>query len=82
MMKNYEDFSTTVTTVTLSDESYSALLLKVAEYYRVQKEGLEVLTSSFVSDRFSKKVYYFAVLKRGNNQINDVTPFLDDEDGE
>lgn len=79
---NYEDFSTTVTTVTLSDESYATLLIKVEEYYRNQNQGLVVLTSSFVSDRFSKKAYYFAVLKRGNNQINDVTPSLDDEDGE
>lgn len=75
---NYEDF---LYTVTLSDDSYSGLILKVSEYYRNERKGLMVLTSDFVSDRFSKKVYYFAVLKRGNNQINDVTPLLDDEDG-
>jgi len=77
-MMNYEDF---LYTVTLSDDSYSGLILKVSEYYRNERKGLMVLTSDFVSDRFSKKVYYFAVLKRGNNQINDVTPLLDDEDG-
>jgi len=77
-MMNYEDF---LYTVTLSDDSYSGLILKVSEYYRNERKGLHVLTSDFVSDRYSKKVYYFAILKRGNNQINDATPFLDDEDG-
>lgn len=78
-MMNYEDF---LFSVTLSDESYAGLILKVEEYFRNEKKDLAILSSHFVSDRFSKKVYFFAVLKRDNSQINDVTPFLDDEDGE
>lgn len=81
MMMSYEDF---LYTVTLSDDSYAGLILKVEEYYRNENtdKDLNLLSSHFVSDRFSKKVYYFAVLKRGDHQINDATPFLDDEDGE
>lgn len=53
-----------LTTVTLSDETYAALMLKVAEFYEALSDDYTVLTSNFVSDRFSKKAYYFAVLKR------------------
>jgi hypothetical protein len=80
MMMNYEDF---LFTVTLSDETYAGLLIKVEEFYRNQPpvNDLQVLTSDFVSDRYSKKVYYFAVLKRGseNNKVS-VPPFVNDED--
>ncbi len=80
MMMNYEDF---LFTVTLSDETYAGLLVKVEDYYRnqIKTKNLQVLTSDFVSDRFSKKAYYFAVLKRGaeNNDVS-VPPFVNDEE--
>ena len=80
MMTSYEDF---LYTVTLSDETYAGLLIKVEEFYRNQPpvDDLKVLTSDFVSDRYSKRVYYFAVLKRGpsNNEVTQPS-FVDDEE--
>ena len=59
MMKS----ETSLTTVTLSDDTYGSLLLKVQEFYNAQHNDLEILSSSFLSDRFAKKAYYFAILK-------------------
>lgn len=52
-----------LTTITLSEETYSALLLKVAAFYQAQNPNITVLTSQFLSDRFSKMAYYFAVVR-------------------
>lgn len=60
-MKKSKD---SLSTVTLSDETYAALMLKVDAFYQGLSTDYTVLTSNFVSDRFAKKAYYFAVLKR------------------
>jgi len=53
------------TTVTLSDESYSGLLLKISSFYEGLKVHYLIVDSHIVSDRFAKKAYYIAVLKKG-----------------
>jgi ribonuclease HIII len=51
--------------VSLSDESYGALLLKIQAFYETLHGDYTIETSHIVSDRFAKKAYYFAVLKKG-----------------
>ena len=62
VMKKQETF---YTTVTLSDESYSGLLLKISTFYEGLNTDYSIVDSHIVSDRFAKKAYYFAVLKKG-----------------
>lgn len=52
-----------LTTITLSDDNYAVLLLRVQKFYDGISEDAEILTSQFISDRYSKKAYYFAVLR-------------------
>jgi hypothetical protein len=54
-------------TVTLSDDTYGALLLKVSEFYNTLKGDYSIECSHIMSDRFSKRAYYFAVVKKGPN---------------
>lgn len=61
-MKKPETF---YTTVTLSDESYSALLLKISTFFEGLNTDYAVVDSHIVSDRFAKKAYYIAILKKG-----------------
>ena len=56
-------------TVTLSDQSYSALLLKVSDFYNGLRGDYEVMTDNFISDRFAKRAYYFATIKKGQEQV-------------
>jgi hypothetical protein len=65
-------------TVTLSDESYAGLFLKMAAFYQSLDFECEVLASHIESDRFSKKAYYFAALKKGATLT--ATPFKKDEE--
>lgn len=51
------------TTVNLSDESYAGLLLKVEEYFLGLVVDYDVVFSHIVSDRYSKRAYFVAVLK-------------------
>ena len=67
-MKKLKDLSR-VTTVSLSDESYGALLLKVAGFYASLKGEYTVMTDNFISDRFAKRAYYFATIKKGQEQV-------------
>lgn len=53
------------TTVTLSDESYSGLLLKISSFYEGLNVHYLIVDSHIVSDRFAKKAYYIAILKKG-----------------
>ena len=53
-------------TVTLSDESYAGLFLKMAAFYESLNFECEISASHIESDRFAKKAYYFAVLKKGH----------------
>jgi hypothetical protein len=54
--------------VTLSDESYGALLIKVDAFYQSLKGNWSVQTSHFLSDRYAKKAYYFAVMKEARQK--------------
>ena len=54
-----------VTTVCLSDESYAGLLIKVQDFYNGLIGDYTVMTSNFISDRFAKRAYYFATIKKG-----------------
>jgi len=56
-------------TVTLSDDSYGALLIKVQEWYGSLKGNWTIQASHFLSDRFAKKAYYFAVIKKDPSQV-------------
>jgi len=47
----------------LSDDNYAVLLIKVQHFYNGLDENAEILTSQFISDRYSKKAYYFAVFR-------------------
>ena len=51
-------------TVTLSDESYGALLIKVDAWYSSLNGDWTIQASHYLSDRFAKKAYYFAVIKK------------------
>ena len=51
-------------TVTLSDDSYGALLIKVQEWYSSLVGDWSVQASHYLSDRFAKQAYYFAVIKK------------------
>ena len=55
---------TSLVTVTLSDESYAALMIKVQDFFNSLVGDWNIQTSHFVSDRFAKKAYYFAVIKK------------------
>lgn len=55
-------------TVTLSDESYAALIIKVEAFYQSLKGDWNVEASHYLSDRFAKKAYYFAVLKEARQK--------------
>ena len=57
-----------VITVCLSDESYGALMLKVQNFYGSLKGDYTVMTDNFISDRFAKRAYYFATVKKGQEQ--------------
>jgi hypothetical protein len=61
-MQTHEGF---LSSVTLSDDNYGVLLIKVREFFENADPNLEVLASHFVSDRYSKRSYYFAVLRFG-----------------
>ena len=54
-----------VTTVVLSDESYAGLLIKVQDFYNGLMGDYVVMTSNFISDRFARRAYYFATIKKG-----------------
>ena len=62
-----EKLNSSLMTVTLSDDTYGALLLKVSEFYNTLKGDYSIECSHIMSDRFSKRAYYFAVLKKGPN---------------
>jgi len=51
--------------VSLSDESYGALMLKVQDFYSSLNGAYTVMTDNFISDRFAKRAYYFATIKKG-----------------
>ena len=55
-------------TVTLSDESYAALMIKVQAFYDNLVGDWSIETSHFVSDRFAKKAYYFGVMKKATQK--------------
>ena len=63
-MKKSKDLSGVIT-VSLSDESYGALMLKVQDFYSSLKGEYTVMTDNFISDRFAKRAYYFATIKKG-----------------
>jgi hypothetical protein len=52
-----------VSTVTLSDQTFAGLLIKVSEYYLALSGEFDICDAHFVSDRYAKRAYYFAVLK-------------------
>jgi len=58
-----------VTTVSLSDETFAGLMLKVQQFYNGLKGNYVVMTDNFISDRFAKRAYYFATIKKGQEQI-------------
>tara|TARA_R100001224_G_C3907291_1_gene110637 strand:+ start:79 stop:264 length:186 start_codon:yes stop_codon:yes gene_type:complete len=43
----------------LSSESYAELLIEVQRWYEQNGIGISVISDNFLSDRFSKRVYYF-----------------------
>jgi hypothetical protein len=51
-------------TVTISDDAYSTLLLKVTEYIGSMPSDHEIVSSDFLSDRFAKRAYWFAICRR------------------
>ena len=53
----------------LSDESYAGLLIKVQDFYNGLVGDYTVMTSNFISDRFAKRAYYFATIKKGQEPI-------------
>lgn len=55
-------------TVTLSDESYAALIIKVQSFYQGLKGDWSIQSDHFLSDRFAKKAYYFAVMKEARQK--------------
>ena len=71
-MKKSND-SLAVTTVSLSDETYAGLLIKVQDFYNALQGDYTVTSDNFFSDRFAKRAYYFATIKKGQEQ-NAPTP--------
>jgi hypothetical protein len=63
-MKKLKDLSV-VTTVSLSDDTFAGLMLKVQSFYNGYKGNYTVMTDNFISDRFAKRAYYFATIKKG-----------------
>jgi len=63
-MKKLNDLSG-VTTVSLSDDSYAGLMLKVQGFYNALNGDFVVMTDNFISDRFAKRAYYFATIRKG-----------------
>lgn len=55
-------------TVTLSDESYAALIIKVEAFFQSLKGEWSVEASHYLSDRYAKKAYYFAILKEARQK--------------
>lgn len=49
--------------VTISDETYAGLMLKVQDYWLALNQEVEVVDSQITSDRYSQRAYYLAVLK-------------------
>jgi hypothetical protein len=68
-MKKSEPF---LVTVTLSDDSYSALLIKVQEWYGSLVGDWTIQASHYLSDRFAKKAYYFAVIKKTRQELTSL----------
>ena len=55
-------------TVTLSDESYAALIIKVQAFYQGLNGDWSIQSDHFLSDRFAKKAYYFGVMKEARQK--------------
>ena len=43
-------------------------MLKVQDFYSSLKGDYIVMTDNFISDRFAKRAYYFATIKKGQEQ--------------
>lgn len=56
--------------VTISDETYAGLMLKVQDYWLALKQEVEVVDSQITSDRYSQRAYYLAVLKERNPRFD------------
>lgn len=50
----------------LSSESYADLLIAVQRWWETDGGDASVVDSHFLSDRFSKKTYYFLVYRNKN----------------
>jgi hypothetical protein len=44
-------------------------MLKVQSFYNGYKGEYTVMTDNFISDRFAKRAYYFATIKKGQEHV-------------
>ena len=50
----------------LSAETYAELLIEVQKWYEANGHSIEPIHNNFLSDRFSKRAYYFLSYKNSH----------------
>lgn len=50
----------------LSSDSYAQLLIEVSRWYANNGHSIEIINDHFLSDRFSKRAYYFCTYKNSD----------------
>lgn len=58
--------NTKVNVQVLSSDTYAELLLEVSRWYDTNGYSIEVVSDHFLSDRFSKRAYYFLTYKNNH----------------
>jgi len=58
--------------IEITEGSYAALTMSVKKYWEREKRPLIVVDSHIVSDRFTKRVYYCAIVRAGVEPLKEV----------